>query len=142
MSSSNPTPVTAKPSIGGIIKNGAIAGVGAAVVNAILYFIGLPLGAFPEDVLNPMGVPITLGPVVIVTLIGAVMGIVGYIVLTRFLSKPQDDRWFLILAIVILVLMAINPFTLPGVGAMQIIFLQIMHLTIGGALIYYLPKSV
>lgn len=131
-----------KPSIGGILKNGAIAGGAAVVINAVLYFVSAALGWFPADVLSPMGVPITVGPVVGMTVFGAVAGTIGYLVLSRFLAKAQANRWFTILAIVVLVLMVATPFGLAGAPVMQIVMLEIMHLVIGGALIYFLPKSV
>lgn len=132
----------AKPSVSGILKNGAIAGGVAIVLNAILYFIGSPLGAFPADVLNPMGAPITLGPVIGVTLVGVVGGTIAYLLLTRFLAKPMADRIFLILAVIVLVVMAFSPMNLPGAPVIQIIFLEIMHLVAGIPLMVQLPRSV
>ena len=132
----------AKPSIGGILKNGAIAGVGAAVVNAILYFIGSFMGAFPADVLSPMGMPITLVPVVGATLFGAIAGTVFYLILTRFLAKSTADRVFLIAAVLVLIFMAFSPMNLPGAPMSQVIFLEIMHLVVGLPLIRQLPLSV
>ncbi len=142
MSTEVRSPLDAKPSAGGVIKNGAIAGVIGVVVNAILYFIGSAMGAFPETVLNPAGQPITLVPVIIVTLIGAIAGTLGYLILSRFMVKPLANRWFTILAVIILIGMAFTPFSLPGAPTSMIVFLEIMHVVIGGALIYFLPKSV
>ena len=131
-----------KPSLGGILKNGAIAGAAAVVVNAVLYLVGNALGWFPADVLSPMGTPITLAPVIGMTVFGAVVGTVGYLVLSRFLSRAQTNRWFTILAVLVLAFMTTTPFGLAGAPVMQIVMLEVMHLVIGGALIYYLPKSV
>ena len=142
MSTEVRSPLDAKPSVGGVIKNGAIAGVIGVVVNAILYFIGSAMGAFPETVLNPAGQPITLVPVIIVTLVGAIAGTIGYLILSRLMLKPLADRWFTILAVIVLIGMAFTPFSLPGAPTSMIVFLEIMHLVIGGALIYFLPKSV
>lgn len=134
------TPV--KPSVGGILKNGALAGGVAIILNAILYFIGVPLGAFPQEILTPMGVPLTLGPVAGMTLFGAIGGTVAYLVLTRFLAKPLADRIFLILAVAVLIFMAFSPLNLPGAPMMQVIFLEIMHLVAGIPLMIQLPRSV
>ena len=130
-----------KPSLSGILKNGAIAGGVAVVVNAVLYLVSNALGWFPADVLSPVGTPITLGPVIGMTVFGAVAGTVGYLVLSRFLSRAQANRWFTILAVVVLVLMTTTPLGLSGAPVMQIVMLEVMHLVIGVALIYYLPKS-
>ncbi|MEZ4717812.1 MAG: DUF6069 family protein [Caldilineaceae bacterium] len=130
-----------KPSLSGILKNGAIAGGAAVVVNAVLYLVSNALGWFPADVLSPMGTPITLAPVIGMTVFGAVAGTVGYLVLSRFLSRAQANRWFTILAVLVLVLMTTTPLGLSGAPLMQIVMLEVMHLVIGIALIYYLPKS-
>ena len=130
-----------KPSLSGILKNGAIAGGVAVVVNAVLYLVSNALGWFPADVLSPVGTPITLGPVIGMTVFGAVAGTVGYLVLSRFLSRAQTNRWFTILAVLVLAFMTTTPFGLAGAPLMQIVMLEVMHLVIGVALIYYLPKS-
>lgn len=138
----NTKPMTTRPSIGGIIKNGAIAGIGSMVINAVLYFIGAAMNAFPADILTPMGQPMTIGPVVSVTLMGAVAGTLGYLVLTRFLPAATANRWFTILAVLVIILMVFTPLQLPGLPMMGVVLLEIMHLVIGGALIYFLPRSV
>lgn len=135
------TPANTKPSIGGIIRNGAIAGVLAIVVNAVLYLGAAALGWFPDTVLTPAGVPITLMPVIMITLGGAIAGTIGYLILSRFLSRQKANLWFTILAVIVLVVMAITPFQIPGAPMMQIVTLQIMHLVAGLPLIYYLPRS-
>ncbi len=135
------TPIETKPSIGGIFKNGAIAGVLAVVVNAILYFGASALGWFPETVLTPAGVPITLAPVISLTVASAIVGAIGYLILSRFLSRQKADLWFTILAVIVLVVMAITPLQLPGAPMGQIITLEIMHLVAGLPLIFYLPRS-
>jgi hypothetical protein len=56
--------------------------------------------------------------------------------------KPLGNRWFTILAVIVLIGMAFTPFSLPGAPTSMIVFLEIMHVVIGGALIYFLPKSV
>ncbi len=130
-----------KPSISGIIKNGAIAGVLAVVVNAILYFGAAAFGWFPETVLTPAGVPITLAPVVSLSVGAAIAGTVGYLILSRFLNRQKANLWFTILAVIVLVVMAITPLQLPGAPMGQVVTLEIMHLVAGLPLIYFLPRS-
>jgi hypothetical protein len=141
MSTELHSPLDTKPSVGGVIKNGAIAGVIGIVINAILYFIGAAMGAFPPTVLNPAGQPITIVSVITVGLVGAIAGTIGYLILSRIMVQPLANRWFVILAVIVLIGMAFTPFTLPGAPTSMIVFLEIMHLVIGGALIYYLPRS-
>jgi hypothetical protein len=127
-----------KPSIGAIWRNGLIAAAVAAVINAVLYFIGSAMGAFPTSVLTPMGTPITIVPVVLVTVVGILAGTVAYTILNWLTKNP--NRWFTILAVVVLIAMAFNPFTLPGAPMLMIVFLEVMHLVAGGAAIYFLTR--
>lgn len=53
-------------------RNGLITIVVAAVINAVLYFIGAALGWLPETVLTPMGVPVTIVAVVASTVVALV----------------------------------------------------------------------
>ncbi len=78
-----------KPGLGVIWRNGLIAVVIAAIVNAILFFIGSALGAFPSSVITPMGTPLTLGPVVLMSAVGILVGTLGYTILSRLTAAPN-----------------------------------------------------
>jgi hypothetical protein len=131
----NPT----KASIGTIWRNGLIAAAVAAVGNAVLFFIGAAMGAFPDTVLTPMGIPITVVSVIVSSVVGVLLGTLAYTGLNAFTKNP--NRWFLILAVLVLVVTAFNPFTLPGAPMLMIVFLELMHLVAGGAAIYFLRRS-
>ncbi len=140
MSINVPSTALPKPSIGTIWKAGILGAVVAAAVNALLYFIGRPLGAFPSDVLTPMGLPIELPAVIMLSVVGVLAGTLVYTLLTRFLSTARANRWFVIIAIIVLIAMAASPFSLPGAPMSQIIVLEIMHLVAGVAAIYFLTR--
>ena len=74
-----------KPAIPSIVCQGAIAAGIAIVVNALLYFIGAALGAFPADALTPMGVPVDVTAILSISVVATVAAIIGYFVLTRLL---------------------------------------------------------
>lgn len=128
-----------KPTIGHIWRNGIIAAVLVVVVNVVLFFIGSALGAFPEDVLTPMGVPIDVISVITVSTVGVLGGTLVYTVLTRFLETGRANMIFTIIAILVILFMAVSPFTL-GAAALQIIFLEIMHLVTGLSAIFFLTR--
>lgn len=129
----------AKPTLGTIWRNGLMAIVVAAVVNAVLYFIGAALGWFPETVISPAGIPITVVPVVVSTVLGLVVATIVYSILNRFTGNP--NRWFTIIAVVVLVVSAASPFGLSGAPVMMIVMLEVMHLVAGIAAIYFLRQS-
>ena len=131
--------IQTKPSISAVWRNGLIAAVVAAVVNGVLFFIGAAMGAFPDSVLTPMGTPITVVPVVLSTVVGVLLGTLAYTILNWLTKNP--NRWFLILAVLVLIVTAYNPFTLAGAPTLMIVFLELMHLVAGGAAIYFLRRS-
>lgn len=142
MSTTSQTVENAKPSIGGIFKNGAIAAGIAAVVNVVLYWIGGALNAWPPEALTGMGVPVALPAVIGMTVIASITATIVYLVMSRILSRERANRWFIILAVLVLVMMFFTPFTITNVPTVQIVLLEIMHVVLGGALIYFLPRSV
>lgn len=129
----------AKPTLGTIWRNGLMAIVVAAVVNALLYFIGAALGWIPDTVLTPMGQPVTIVPVVASTVFTLVVATIVYSILNRFTSNP--NRWFTIIAVIVLLLSAVSPLSLPGAPVMMIVVLEVMHLVAGLAAIYFLRQS-
>lgn len=130
-----------KPGFGQIARQGAIGGGIALVVNAILFFIGSALGAFPADALTPMGVPVDIIAVVAASIVPTIAAIIGYFVLVRFLSLARAKQVFMILAVLVLLGMVYNPFGITNVPMLQIVLLEVMHLVLGGALVYYLLKA-
>ncbi len=128
-----------KPTLSTIWRNGLIAIVVAAVVNAVLYFIGAALGWMPATVLTPMGLPVTIVPVVASTVVALVVATIVYSILNRFTGNP--NRWFTIIAVIVLVVSAVSPLSLPGAPAMMIVLLELMHLVAGIAAIYFLRQS-
>ncbi len=128
-----------KPTLGTVWRNGLIAIVVAAVANAVLYFIGAALGWMPDTVLTPMGQPVTIVPVVASTVIALVVATIVYSILNRFTGNP--NRWFTIIAVIVLVVSAASPLSLPGAPTMMIVLLEVMHLVAGVAAIYFLRQS-
>ena len=130
-----------KPGFGQIARQGLIVGVGAIVVNAILFFIGSALIAFPADALTSMGTPVDITAILGISVVATVAAIVGYFVLSRFLSRQRAKQVFVILAVLVLVGMAFNPLGIANAPVLQIVLLEVMHVVLGGALIYFLVKA-
>jgi hypothetical protein len=135
-----PSTAQPKPSLGAIWKAGFLGAVIAAAINVILYLIGRALGAMPSDVVTPTGRPVEIVGVVLLSAFGVLAGTLVYTVLTRFLSVARANRWFVIIAIVVLVIMAASPFSLPGAPTIQIVLLEIMHLVAGLSAVYFLTR--
>ena len=83
--------------------------------------------------------PITIVPVVVSTMLALIVATIVYSILNRFTGNP--NRWFTIIAVVVLVVSAVSPLTLPGAPVMMIVMLEAMHLVAGIAAIYFLRQS-
>jgi hypothetical protein len=130
----------ARRPIGEIWKAGLIGAGVAAIINVVLYLTGRALGSFPDTALTPMGRPVDVVGTVVFTVFGVLAGAVVYTILTRLMVTARANRWFLIIAIVVLVLMAPSPLGIPGAPASQIVIMEIMHLVAGISAIYFLTR--
>jgi len=115
------------PALAVVWRTGIVAAVVATVINAILFLVG-SLFTFPDDAITPMGEPISLALVVIVTFIGGIVATIGYTALTRFLPVKVANRVMWVGAIIVLLGMGLQPFGIENVPVAQIIILEIMHL--------------
>jgi ABC-type branched-subunit amino acid transport system permease subunit len=75
------------------------------------------------------------------SVLGPVVGTIGYTVLSRFLSPASTKRWFTILAVVVIVAMFYSPFGITNAPISEIVILEIMHFVVAGALVYFLPRA-
>jgi hypothetical protein len=121
------TTVDAKPTIGSIIRAGAIGIVIATVLNVILYFLSTAIGALPA--MASMGQPITLMPVLTFTIGGGIVATIGYLILTRFLTHRRANTVFVIIASLVIIGMAFTPITsVVEPTVLTVVMLEIMHL--------------
>lgn len=111
----------------------------AAVINTILYVTGSALGGFPATVITPMGAPIALADVIMASTVPLLVGTVVYTLLNRWTTNP--NRWFTIIAILVLLAFVPGPLTLPNAPMLMIVLLEVMHLVAGGALLYFLTRT-
>jgi len=130
-----------KPGFGSIARQGAQGGILATVINAILFTVGSALGAFPPEALTPMGPPVDITAILGISVAATVAAIVGYFVLTRIASLQRANQILVILAVLVLVGMAFNPLGIVNAPVLQIVLLEVMHIVLGGGLVYFLLKS-
>jgi hypothetical protein len=121
------------------LKAGLLAGLAAALVNAILFFFFRQAGVITDSVLLPNQQPMTVVPIIVSSLIPALLGSVAYYLLARF--TKDGYRYFTIIASVLLILSFVNPFFgIPGVTVPYALALNVMHVVVVAALLYALRK--
>ena len=126
--------------LGEIWKAGVIGAGVAAIVNIVLYLLGRALGSFPATAVTPMGRPVDAVGAAVISILGVLAGAVVYTILSRLMVTARANRWFLIIAVIVLVLMAPSPLGIPGAPASQIVIMEIMHLVAGISAIYFLTR--
>jgi len=119
--------------IGRALLGGLAAGVVAAAVNAALFATGL----VDQSVVVPTGDPVSLGPVISLSL---VPNIIGGVVLWGVLRAGRGVRLFQIIVAVATVLSFVTPFTLPGAPLSMILILELMHVVAGAAAAFVTPR--
>ncbi len=105
-----------------------LAALAAAVANALVYFVALGLGFISQSVLIPLASgpsPLTVGAVVITSIIGAMGAAIVFAIIGLFARRPV--RLFRIVATMVLVLSFVPPATVPGVPVAMRLSLAVMH---------------
>ena len=115
-----------KPTIAQTARTGLTAAVAAVVINALLFLIG-SIFTFPDDALTPLGEPVGLAPVIVVSAVGGIAATVGYMVLLRFLTKTNANRVMWAFTVLVLIAMFRNPFGIENVPMAEVVILEIMH---------------
>lgn len=112
--------------------------IATPIANAIVYLIADVLSAIPDTVLiQPMSEPITIVPVIMASVMGALGGVIVYAVLLRF--TPQPRRIFIIMAVVVLIIAALPTFSI-GAPVAMIIALNVMHVAAAAIIVGVLTR--
>lgn len=124
------TPSTPTYTFGKSVLAGFLGGIVAAVINVVVFFVG---NVSPE-VATPMGPPITLGPVILFSL---VMVTLGGVVLGLVRGRV---RVYQVIALVVMVLSFGAPFGLQDAPGSMIATLEVMHVVAGLVAIFLVPR--
>jgi hypothetical protein len=128
MIAANPTAnQTERIALGRLWWASLLAGLVAAAANVVIYLIASAAGAIPQTVLIPgMNLPVTAVPVILNSFVPAILAGALLALLNRLARRPI--RLFRIIAVVLLLLSFLNPFTIPGAPVAMILALNFMHI--------------
>ncbi|MGL5889809.1 MAG: DUF6069 family protein [Bacteroidia bacterium] len=120
-----------------ILLNTGLAAVTAVVINVIVYYVFKAMGGFPEDFIIPQAQgPLTIAPVIISSLLTAIVAGLIYLLINRFTGKPQ--LIFRIIAIVVFLLSVYSPIAIPDAPGAMIWGLELMHLVSAAVIVWLL----
>jgi hypothetical protein len=121
------------------LKAGLLAGLVAALINVLLFFIFRQAGLITDTILLPNNEPMSVVPIIMFSIIPSFLASLVYYLLDRFTKRGY--RYFTILAILLLILSFGNPFFgIPNVTVPYAIALNIMHVVVVACLLYSLKK--
>jgi len=132
--------MTSKLNIQQALKAGAIAAGAAAVINAIVFFIGQAAGIITDNVFVEPNQPLTIAPVLISSIVPAIIGSFVFFLFEKYTQNGYKN--FSILAIAFLVFSLAGPFNIPNVPVAYAIALNVMHLVVGGAVLYFIGQAI
>jgi hypothetical protein len=122
------------------LKAGFFAGLAAAAVNAVLFFIFHTAGIITDDIFVQPETPMTVVPIIFSSLVPSVIAGLIYFLFDKYSSKGY--RNFSILAIILFVLSLANPFMgIPNVTVAYGIALNVMHVAVFGFVMYFVRKA-
>lgn len=122
------------------ITAGAMAAGVAAIMNAILFYIFHSAGIIVDTIVIQPDTPMTVVPIIIASILPAVLGSMVFFLLEKYTKNGL--KVFTIVSLVLMILTFANPFLgIPNVTTGYAIALNVMHVTVVGALLYFLNRS-
>lgn len=122
-----------------IVWAAPVAGVAAAIANALVYFIAHAMGAIPDEGVIPTAdQPITVVPVLIASFFPAI--IAGALLAILALITEKAIKVFIFISTLLLVLSFYMPFTIPEAFGSMILVLNLMHVVAAVVIVGLLIK--
>jgi len=122
------------------IKAGLFAAITAAIVNALLFFIFQAVGVFTNDIETQPGQALSVIPVLISSIMPSIVGSMVFFMIEKYSSN--GFKIFGVLTLVLVLLSFLNPFLkIPNITLMSGIILNVMHIVVGGLLLYFIKKA-
>lgn len=120
---------------------GLMAAGAATVVNAILFFIFHAAGIIVDTIFIQPNQPLTVVPIIISSIVPTLIATLVFFLLEKY--TKNGFKIFRIISLVLMTLSFVNPFMgIQGVTMGYAIVLNVMHVVVVGALLYFIGKSV
>lgn len=113
----------------------------ATVVNAILFLVFHSAGIIVDTIFIQPNQPMTIVPIIISSIVPTLIATLVFFLFEKF--TKNGFKIFRIVALILLVLSFVNPFMgIQGVTVGYAIVLNLMHVIVVGALLYFIGNSV
>ena len=119
---------------------GFLAGIAAAIINAVLFFVFHSAGVIRDDIFPQPGQPLTILPVITASFVPLIIGSVVFYLFERF--TRNGFKIFAGIALVLMVLSLVSPFTMiPGATFGYSLVLCVMHIVAALSLLYFIRRA-
>lgn len=116
-----------------------VAGIAAAIANALVYYVAHAIGAVPDNGIIPNAdQPITVVPVLIASFFPAIVA--GILLAVLSLITEKAIKVFIFISTFLLVLSFYMPFTIPEAFGSMILVLNLMHIVAAVVIVGLLIK--
>ena len=123
------------------IKAGVLAIVTAIIINSILFLIFHSAGVISDSVFIEPNKPLTIVPVIISNTFPTIIASIVFFLLEKFTNK--GFKIFTILSVVLGLVSFTGPFmVLRGASVGYALVLNLMHVVVIGALLFFINKEV
>jgi hypothetical protein len=130
-----------KPSFKKVIRHAFLAGITAAVINSILFFLFSAIGIISDSIYIQDNQPLTLLPVVISSIVPSILAGMVFYLLGRYTRNGY--KIFFIIAILLLIVSFANPFmAIKDITISMGVALNVMHIVVVLCLLYFFKKAV
>ncbi len=117
-----------------------LAGLTAAIINGILFFIFHALGVISDDIYPKPNEPMTIVPVILASIVPLIIGSLVFFLLERFTNNGA--KIFTVVALILMVLSLYSPFTvIPGITTGYSLVLCVMHIVPALSLLYFIRRA-
>ncbi len=132
--------MTTKLNIKQSLIAGLLAGITAALINGILFFVFHSAGVIRDTIYPQPNHPMTIMPVVIASIIPAIIASLVFFLLEKFTSN--GFKIFAIVSLILMLLSLYSPFgVIPGVTTGYSLVLCVMHIVVPAALLYFIYRA-
>lgn len=119
---------------------GLLAGVTALIINVVLFFIFHGAGIITDTIFIKPNLALNPVPVIVASFIPALIGGAVFFLFEKYTNN--GFRIFTIFSIIILLLSFTQPFkAIPNVTTGYALALNLMHIVVVAALLYFINKS-
>ena len=119
---------------------GFLAGIAAAIINAVLFVVFHSAGVISDNIFPQPGQPLTIVPVIMASFVPLIIGGGVFYLFERFTGN--GFKIFAIIALVLMVFSLVSPFTMiPNVTFGYSLVLCAMHIVAAISLLYFISRA-